>query len=147
MRENKLYARVRPKLNEWGAVCRVENTAEPGTWDIFYGAEGQMNWIETKIVHSDEMMFEKFQIPWGSRFFKAGISNLFVLAGIGEGRDLRMLIYHVKEIVNAPRYTKPNKKDKVYLNINDLNPIFGMDRYSSWDPLRTLLTTQYTINK
>ncbi len=146
MREDKLYARVRPHLQKWGAISRIENYAEPGTWDIFYGSSGQMNWIETKVIHGQEIMFEKFQLPWGRRFFKEGVSNLFILAGFEDNTGF-MMVYHVKEVINAPTYTKPNKKDKVYINIGNLNPIFGLSRPYDWDPLRTLLSTQYPINK
>lgn len=145
MREQKLYRRLYPQLKSWGAVTRVENMVEPGTWDIFYGAQGQMNWIETKMVHNQEIMFEKFQLPWGRRFFSAGCSNLFVIAGLED--EYSMHVYHVKEVINAPTYVKPTKKDKVFINIYNLNPILLLEMPYQWDVLRTLLTNEYPVNK
>lgn len=147
MLESKLYGRVRPKLDSWGEIQRIENATNPGVWDIFYTAEGQMNWIETKIVKAREghdcLWFEKFQLPWGRRFFRAGASNLFVLSGYDDDRGT-MHVWHVKEVINAP--TSLYKKWTL-VRLEDLNAIMELRKPYDWAALRTLLTTQYTVNK
>lgn len=147
MLESKLYGRVRPKLDQWGEVQRIENSINPGCPDVYYSAEGQANWIETKIIKLREgfncLWFEKFQIPWMRRFFKTGFANIWVLGGYDDDRGT-MIVYHCKEIINAP--THPYKK-WVLVRLVDINAVFEMRKPYDWNILRTLLTTQYTINK
>ena len=147
MLENKLYARVRPHMNLWGEVQRVENILDSGTWDIFYATNGQANWIETKIIKLREgfdcLWFQKFQIPWGRRIFSTGFSNMWVLGGFDDDRGT-MIVYHVKEIINAP--THPYKRWTL-VRLTDINAVMELKKPYDWNALRTLLSTQYTVNK
>ena len=147
MRENKLYSRIRPHLNLWGEIERIENTTSPGVWDIFYSAQGQANWIETKIIKLREgfdcLWFEKFQIPWGRRFFGTGFSNMWVIGGFDDDRGT-MLVYHVKEIINAP--THPYKKWSL-VRLTDINAVMELRKPYDWDMLRALLINEYPVNK
>jgi len=139
MRENKLWNRLSPKLKHWGEVSRVENAVEPGMWDIFYTFEGQMGWLETKIVHSNKLYFEKFQIPWGRRYWRKGANQMFILAGL-EDTAGTIGIYHVKEIVNAP--TSLDRKWTV-ISLLDLNPQVWLTKPYDWERLRLLLSTPF----
>lgn len=139
MRENKLWNRLSPKLKAWGEVSRVENIVEPGMWDIFYTFEAQMGWIETKIVHSNKLYFERFQIPWGRRYWHNGANQMFVLAGF-EDQKGTIYVYHVKEIVQAP--TTIDRKFTV-ISLLDINPQMSMSKPYDWDRLRLFLSTPF----
>lgn len=138
MRETALYARLKPKFTAWGAHSRVENTIESGTWDVFYCFNGVMGWIETKMDKGGDLYFEKFQIPWGRRYHSEGATQMFVMAGVGVGKDMK--VYHVGELVKAP--TRVHKKWTV-VNIADMTPCLEMERPYRWDVLRTLLITPF----
>ncbi len=140
MIDGGLYQRLRPKLNAWGEVSRVENSIESGMWDIFYMIEGQYNWLETKAEHSGFLYFERFQLNWARRFLRAGATNLFVVAAL-EGHGDIMEIYPAQKVVTAPReiYRKWQR-----IKTSDLNAIQRMRKPYDWEVLRTLLSRPFT---
>jgi hypothetical protein len=141
MRETKLWSRLEPHFKHWGEFSRVENAIEPGMWDIHYCIDGQLGWLETKIVHSNLLYFEKFQLPWGRRYWRTGATNMFVIAGF-EGLSGLMYIYHVKEITSAP---KTLDRKFVVINIEDINPQISLEKPYNWEVLRQLLSDPFTI--
>lgn len=86
MNEKQFSQRLCTQLNRWGGeATRIENSAVPGTPDIFYCLRGISTWIETKILHGHFVYFEKFQVPWYRRHLHVGTRILIV---IGAGTEV-----------------------------------------------------------
>lgn len=136
MLETSLYSRVKPHLDKWGSHSRVENTVEPGMWDIHYCFNGMFGWIETKVEHQGKLYFEKFQLPWGQRYQRAGALKLFVLASLA-GEKSPMALYHSSTVLKATR--TPERK-WITVRTSDLDPLLVMTKKYDWDALRLYLT-------
>lgn len=137
MLEKNLWSRLHPHLHNWGDATRIENSVEPGTWDIFCAVNGQANWIETKIEKGHFLYFELFQIPWAKRYLKQGLTNMFV---ISQAQDRELHIYHGSTIVQAP-FEKYRKWRRIHTdNISPIHSSYKVD-----DTLRQLLSTPFTF--
>lgn len=147
MLESKLYARLRPHFQLWGESSRVENAIESGMPDNFVCFNQVPGWVETKIIKRREgfecLWFQKFQIPWMRRYFAAGLSQVFVIGGFDDERGT-MIVYHVKEIINAP--THPYQRWSL-VRLTDINTVLELRKPYDWNLLRTLLSTQYPVTK
>ncbi len=140
MRETALFARVRPRFEEWGTYCRIENTLGSGTWDLHYCFSGQMGWVETKIEHGGEIMFEKFQLNWGKKLLRAGATNMFVLTGSDESHS-PMSLYHAKVVMSAPTYLY---KKWTVIKVQDLVPTLYLSKPYDWAKLKQVLSNPFT---
>lgn len=141
MLETALYSRIRPKLQAWGEVSRVENSIESGMPDVFFMCGGQYNWIETKVDHAGELYYERFQPGWHRRYIRAGATNLFCMTSVEGSRSCEMNVYHMADLVKAP-FTH---RGKWYIfRTEDLTPILTMRKTYDWDPLRLLLSKPFT---
>jgi hypothetical protein len=140
MLESALYARIRPKLNTWGTLDRIENATGSGMADIHYCIDGQMGWIETKMEHGGALHFERFQLNWLNRQVKAGATNVFVMYG-RHSRDGHMEVAHASAVLAAPRHV--DRKWHVVM-AEDVVPALVMTKQYDWDALRLLLSSPYT---
>ena len=132
MKETKVYAVLRPHLGE---CDRVENSLVSGMADVFYNLGGITGWVETKLIKSDLIYFEKFQPQWISKHSKIG-ARIWVVA-----MDSRETIYffHPEEILTSPR-TLVGKWTTI--KVDDLEPhLITMKPYKSWGQVRELLTS------
>lgn len=141
MLETALFARIKPSLARWGKYSRIENSVESGTWDTFYTIEGQAGWIETKVEKGGMLYFEKFQPNWARGYLNAGLTNLFVLAALGDKG--RMEVYHASTVVEAPLevYGKWRR-----VSTEELLPELVMTRPYDWEALRLLLSSPFTLD-
>jgi len=134
VRETKLYSRIEPKLNDWGASTRVENAMVGSLPDIHYCIDGRLGWIETKLIKSGKIYFEKFQAPWVSKQEKAGCKHLFILAGVND--NSLMYLYDYREAIRAPREIIGKWR---VIKMSDLTPLLTLDKPYDWMPFKTYL--------
>lgn len=135
MREDKLYARLRPYLKKWGNIERIENSVSSGIWDIHYCIDGQLGWIETKIEKGGLLYFEKFQPSFGRRMQRAGCENLYVMTSGPNYDEIRVYLAHV--VLSAPM-TKKGKWTVV--KTEDIPAFLILKKPYDWEMLRSLLT-------
>ena len=132
MKETKLYAVLRPHLGE---CDRVENSAASGMADVFYNIDGKTGWVETKLIKSGLIYFEKFQPQWIRKHSILG-ARIWVVA-----MDLRETIYfyYAADILVAPR-TLIGKWATV--RADDVTPYLKMEKpYKLWGRVHELLTS------
>lgn len=136
MRETALYGRLRPKLNAWGAVDRVENALGSGMWDIAACVDGRHCWVETKMDHGKGLHFERFQLVWLRRQLRAGSTSCYLIYGLSSRKS--MVVVEGAELVRAP--VRVSGKWTV-VDPADLKPALVMTPPYDWDTLRRLLAT------
>ena len=134
MKETKLYAILKPHLGE---CDRVENSMTSGMADVFYNmGDGITGWVETKLIKSGLIYFERFQPQWLSKHSKLG-ARIWVVA-----MDSQETIYFYPAdggILQAPR-TLIGKWTTI--KVEDISTPFKMLKpYKSWGYVRELLTS------
>lgn len=121
MREADFFARqVGPRLKSWGTYDRLENGLAGGIPDVNYVVGEVHGWLETKVVHSGKVYFEKFQLPWlfkRARFMPQG---LWVLATNDRGD--RLWLWNPETLSQAPRTVV---KKWTVLEVKDLRSSIG----------------------
>ena len=137
MRESSFSRKLTGRLNNWGSCDRIENAVGQGNWDIFVVVEGQANWIETKVIHNNEIYMERFQLPWATRHHKSGFTNLFLLAAFDEKK---FRVYDYPTLIGAP---KSVYKKWTVLNLDDMSELAEITS-RTWDELRLYLSSKYT---
>jgi hypothetical protein len=91
---------VKPRFEDWGDHCRIENAVGSGMPDINYAFWPRQGWCETKVVHGGKLFFEKFQLPWfRKRLRHTGGKDLWVLAYDKDATKL----YAAADLIEAPR--------------------------------------------
>jgi len=117
---------VKPRFEEWGDHCRIENAVGSGMPDINYAFWPRQGWCETKVVHSGKLFFEKFQLPWmKKRLRHTEGKDLWVLALDKDGVKL----YAAADIVAAPR-EKIRKWNVV--KTADITPVAIVKKPQDW---------------
>lgn len=136
MKETKLWDRLRPRFLLWGECDRVENVVGQGMSDVFYNFSGKTGWVETKIIHSNGLIyFEKFQPNWIAKHHRQG-ARMFIIA-----MDVQdtIHIYPAGVILAAKRTLV---KDWITVNTVEFKPSFSMPHpYRSWNSVRDILTS------
>lgn len=132
MKETKLYAKLRPHLEKWGACDRVENELGSGMPDIFYGIDEVGGWIETKVAKGQYIYFEKFQLPWMRNHLKSGFSRIWII--VLHDDDIKA--WPAKKIVFQP--VEAYEKWTI-MDVRELPAPFWSSYTHSWDSLRATL--------
>jgi hypothetical protein len=128
---------VKPRFDEWGTHDRIENAVGSGMPDISY-AIGRQGWLETKVVHSGKLFFEKFQLPW----FRKRLRHT-------DGRDLWVLafdketvkLYAAAELLKAPR---EKVRKWTVIKTENVVPWLVIEHPWDWQPLRQALLYEFT---
>lgn len=129
---------VRKAFEQWGDHSRVENTAESGTPDITYAVGGIQGWVETKIIRSGCLKFEKFQLAWlRKRARHAHGKNLWVFATDG----CSLYVFTADQILKGPRTID---RDWVSVNVAALGKprVFGEKMPWPWGQVLVALSEQ-----
>jgi hypothetical protein len=126
---------VVPKIRKWGGHAeRIENAATTGTPDINYALFPAQGWLETKVLKSGFLYFERFQIPWFSKRLRAtGGHYVWVLAT----DQVSAFLYSATSILAAPR--EPYKK-WVRVRSSDLQAVETVPLSGSWAAVKPHLT-------
>jgi hypothetical protein len=131
-----VYARIMPKLNEWGACTRIDNALVGSVPDIHYCVDGIHGWIEGKQEKRGELYFEKFQLPWVIKYRRANTRHL-LLAVCPDYHPTSLNIYDYTDVVDIPRYIKGKW---TVVKAIDLPRLLLLEKPFNWDALRVLLT-------
>lgn len=133
MKETKLYSILRPHLGE---CDRVENILVSGMADVFYNmGNGITGWVETKLIKSGLIYFEKFQPQWISKHSKIG-ARIWIIA---MDQKETIYFYQPRVILSAPR-TLVGKW--ITVRVTDIVPYFEMYKpYRSWGQVHELLSS------
>jgi hypothetical protein len=135
MKETDLFARIRPHLAGHGEYDRVENSLGSGMPDIFYNLSGITGWIETKLMRSGLLKFEKFQPNWIRKHNRAGLNRIFVVA-MDERETIH--VWYARDVISAPatvigKWVTYRVEDIVEPELLIYRP------YNRWDEFRQLL--------
>lgn len=138
MDESTFYQNmVKPRFDKWGTHDRVENAVGSGMPDISY-AIGRQGWLETKVVHSGKIFFEKFQLPWfKKRLRHMDGKDLWVLAHDKDGVKL----YAAADLTRAPR---EKYRKWTVVKTADVCPLLVIKPPWDWQPLRQALLYEFT---
>lgn len=133
MRETEFYGNyLRPRLKAWGDHQRIETTTGSGVPDINYAIDQCHGWIETKVVHSGKLFFERFQLPWLHRRARFMGYGLYVLAT--NGPDL--LLYEPSQLFKVPHTVV---KKWVTIETKDLVSMCPAGKPWPWDLVKVTL--------
>jgi outer membrane lipoprotein-sorting protein len=119
---------IAPRLKAWGTYDRLENMLG-SVPDVNYVVDGTCGWLETKIVHSGKVYFEKFQLPWLFKRARYQKTGLWVLAS--DGKSLWM--WDPKTLATAPRTTE---RKWTVLQVADLESAIDDPMHWDWDLVR-----------
>ena len=141
MNEAEFYRTyVAPKLSAWGDHSRIENSLEGGTPDISYAITGVQGWIETKIIHSGKMSFEKFQLPWLRKRLRHAEGNLFIFAT----DQTALYVYGAGQVLKA-KATTYRKWTQVAIADIEKPVVYGPQQPWPWGEVLLLLTKDKII--
>lgn len=135
MKETKLYAKIRPKISDWGICDRVENIVLSGMSDIFYNIDGCVGWLETKVAKGNDIYFEKFQPNWLKKHWRNGFRRLFIVV---MDKHESIHVYRAEVLFDVP---KRAKSDWIIVSMDDLpDPEVLLTKpYNDWASFRTAL--------
>jgi hypothetical protein len=139
MDESTFYRNmVKPRFDDWGTHDRIENAVGSGLPDISYAIAPRQGWLETKVVHSGKLFFEKFQLPWfRKRLRHMGGKDLWVLAHAG----YQVNLYAAADLLEAPR---EKVRKWTVIKTTDLEPWLVIKAPWDWQPLRQALLYEFT---
>lgn len=130
---------VKPRFDEWGDHCRIENAVGSGMPDINYAfAPRRQGWCETKVIHSGKIFFEKFQLPWmKKRLRHTEGKDLWVLALDKDGVKL----YAAADLIEAPR-----EKIRKWTVVRTANvaPLVWVKRPEDWQAVHRAMLYEFT---
>lgn len=125
---------VAPRLRQWGTYDRLENGLAGGIPDTNYVVDGYHGWLETKVVHSGKVYFERFQLPWLLKRARDMRGGLWVIAT--DDRAQHLWLWGPDTLAKAPRV-----KDRKWLvlEVNDLVSALPETKSFNWNWVRTKL--------
>lgn len=115
MNERDLYAKF--KKNVPGFYTRIENAISSGAPDVVAVYNGNIFFIELKILRSGKIKFQPSQIVWALDFFKERGLNYYCL--VGSGDDVYRL-YAMSTILTLKRF---NFENFFLISLDNCNPV------------------------
>ena len=133
LKESDFWRQVRAKLaNDLTHVCRVENDAGTGIFDVNACHHGKEVWIELKVLHGRRIHFRTSQKSWGVRRAEVGGRVLLLVR-----QDESTVLYDAWPIFQVTS-TKVERDGKSFsIVVDDMPaPIWSGKKPLDWDGLR-----------
>lgn len=138
VKESYFWTQVKAGLgDDETQLCRIENTAGTGIFDVNGCRAGREVWIELKVFHGNRVHFRNSQRIWGLRRASVG-GNLYVLIRHDNGLGgAVMLLYSAMAVFNVAYKSEPGGKSFSILSNDMPEPLYRCSKPFRWDGLRT----------
>lgn len=136
IKESDFWKSVRANLaNSHTHLCRVENDAGTGIFDVSACSNGNERWIELKVFHGRRIHFRASQHSWCVRHTEVG-GKCLVLAR----KEDEVFLWRAMDLMNVAN-TKVEVDGKSFsILYEDLpQPIFRAKKPVPWDSLRAII--------
>ena len=132
VKESYFWKQVKAGLEDVETdLCRIENVAGTGIFDVNACRRGREAWIELKVFHGRKIYFRNSQRSWAVRRSKVGGRALVLVRN-----DDVLFLHSAIAIVNA-KSTPGNDGKSFSVDASDLPaPLFTCAKPFKWSALR-----------
>lgn len=141
VKESYFWTQVKGGLTDLTThMCRIENTAGTGIFDVNACSSGVEVWVELKVFHGNILKFRTSQRVWAAVRTVAGAKNLFVLARKDDwSGGTVMYLYRAEEVFKVPSKVSTDGKSFSILFADLPTPLLSCKKPFKWSDVRRIL--------